>query len=171
MREGRGLGAHTLAQRACEMFHRQRAIGQLGFAARGERLPVAVLGDGDFLMSATAFWTAAHYGIPLIAVVANNRSFFNDEVHQERVARQRSRPVENKWIGQRIGEPDIDIAAIARAQGLEGIGPVHTVGELAQALRRAVELARAGKAVVIDARVAAGYDPSTAAKLVAAGQG
>jgi thiamine pyrophosphate-dependent acetolactate synthase large subunit-like protein len=49
--------------------------------------------------------------------VANNRSFFNDELHQERVARIRSRPPENRWIGQRISEPDIDIAAMARAQG------------------------------------------------------
>ena len=35
----------------------------------------------------------------------NNRSFFNDEVHQERVAKTRGRPVENKWIGQRIDDP------------------------------------------------------------------
>ncbi|MBM3571578.1 MAG: thiamine pyrophosphate-binding protein, partial [Alphaproteobacteria bacterium] len=48
------------------------------------RFPVAVTGDGDFLMGATALWTAAHYGIPLLVVVANNQSFFNDEMHQER---------------------------------------------------------------------------------------
>ncbi len=48
--------------------------------------------------------------IPLLLVVANNRSFFNDELHQERVARMRNRPVENRWVGQRISEPDIDLA-------------------------------------------------------------
>jgi thiamine pyrophosphate-dependent acetolactate synthase large subunit-like protein len=117
------------------------------------RLAVGVLGDGDFLMSCTAFWTAAHYRIPLIAVVANNRSFHNDEVHQERVARLRGRPVENKWIGQRIDDPDIDLAAIARAQGLVGIGPARTPRELIDATREAVQLAHAGEAVVIDARV------------------
>src|SRR5712675_246953 len=68
----------------------------------GGRLPVAIMGDGDFLMGATALWTAAHYGIPCLILVANNRSFFNDELHQERVAKERSRPVENRWIGQRI---------------------------------------------------------------------
>ena len=88
------------------------------------RLPVAVCGDGDFLMGVTALWTAAHYRIPLLIVVANNRSFFNDELHQERVARMRNRPVENRWIGQRISEPDIDLAAMARAQGAQGFGPV-----------------------------------------------
>ena len=136
-------------------------------ALRGSgRLPVAVLGDGDVLMSATAFWTAAHYGIPLLAVVANNRSFYNDEVHQERVAKERGRPVENKWIGQRIGDPDVDLAAIARAQGLIGLGPVRTAGELTSAVREAVGLMRsAGAAVVIDARVEPGYNPAMTAGL------
>ena len=85
-------------------------------------LPVGICGDGDFLMGATSLWTAAHYRIPLLLVVANNRSFYNDEVHQERVARMRDRPVENKWIGQRIADPDIDLAAIGRAQGTLAMG-------------------------------------------------
>jgi thiamine pyrophosphate-dependent acetolactate synthase large subunit-like protein len=123
-------------------------------ALRGSgRLAAAVLGDGDFLMSCSAFWTAAHYKIPLIAVVANNRSFHNDEVHQERVAKTRERPVENKWIGQHIGDPDVDLAAMARAQGLVGLGPVRTPQDVVEATREAVKLARSGGSVVIDARV------------------
>ena len=100
------------------------AVGA-ALALRGSgRLPVAVCGDGDFLMGATALWTAVHYNIPLLVVVANNRSFFNDELHQERVARMRNRPVENRWIGQRIADPEIDLAQLARAQGALGFGPV-----------------------------------------------
>src|SRR5207244_845936 len=94
------------------------------------RIVAGILGDGDFLMGVTALWTAAHYRIPCLVIVANNRSFFNDELHQERVARERSRPVENRWIGQRISEPDIDLAAMARAQGALGIGPVTEAHEL-----------------------------------------
>jgi len=83
-------------------------------ALRGTgRIPVGIVGDGDFLMGNTAVWTAAHYKLPCLFIVANNRSFYNDEMHQERVAKERGRPVENKWIGQRIDEPDIDIAAMA----------------------------------------------------------
>jgi thiamine pyrophosphate-dependent acetolactate synthase large subunit-like protein len=122
------------------------------------RLPVAVMGDGDFLMGATALWTAAHYGIPCLILVANNRSFFNDELHQERVAKERSRPVENRWIGQRISGPDIDIAMMARAQGAEGIGPVAKVSELAPAIEKGIQLARNGAVCVVDVRVAPGYD-------------
>ena len=80
--------------------------GSQGGGQGAGRLPVAVLGDGDFLMGATALWTAVHYGIPLLVVVSNNNSFFNDELHQDRMARQRNRPVANRWIGQRIADPN-----------------------------------------------------------------
>ena len=75
-------------------------------------------------MSVTSLWTAVHYRIPLLIVVANNRSFYNDEVHQERMAIMRNRPVDNKWIGQKMLDPEIDIAALARAQGARGFGPI-----------------------------------------------
>jgi thiamine pyrophosphate-dependent acetolactate synthase large subunit-like protein len=122
------------------------------------RLPIAIMGDGDFLMGATALWTAAHYGIPCLILVANNRSFFNDELHQERVAKERSRPVENRWIGQRISGPDIDIAMMARAQGAEGIGPVAKASELKAAIEKGIQAARNGAVCVVDLRVAPGYD-------------
>ncbi|MCP4561802.1 MAG: thiamine pyrophosphate-binding protein [Bosea sp.] len=134
-----------------------------------ERLPVAVLGDGDTMMGVSALWTAAHYKLPFLAIVSNNRSFYNDEIHQERVARTRDRPVENKWIGQRIGDPDIDIAAIARAQGLVGIGPVTTTADLVKAVREGVSAAKAGASVVIDARVKPGYNPTMAAGMTREG--
>ena len=56
-------------------------------------------------MGATALWSAARYRLPLLVVVANNRTYLNDEIHQERVARARARPVENRWVGQRIARP------------------------------------------------------------------
>jgi thiamine pyrophosphate-dependent acetolactate synthase large subunit-like protein len=127
------------------------------------RLPVAIMGDGDFLMGNTALWTATHYGIPCLILVANNRSFFNDELHQERVAKERSRPVENRWIGQRISGPDIDLAMMARAQGAEGIGPVTRIAELAPAIEKGLRLAQDGAVCVVDVRVAPGYDTNMAA--------
>jgi thiamine pyrophosphate-dependent acetolactate synthase large subunit-like protein len=131
----------------------------------GTRLPVAVLGDGDFLMGVTAFWTAVRYDIPLLVVVANNRSFFNDEVHQEKVAVVRGRPVENKSVGQRLETPEIDIAAMARAQGALAWGPVGSKDELEHALLEAIAAVRAGKVAVIDARVGREYAPAMAKAL------
>jgi len=133
------------------------------------RLPIAVCGDGDFMMGVTAVWTAAHYKIPLLIVVANNRSFFNDELHQERVARMRNRPVENRWVGQRISEPDIDIAMIARAQGAVGFGPVTTAAELDEVFKQAIASVDAGNVVVVDVRVEPGYTAATTAAMTRKG--
>ncbi len=129
------------------------------------RLPVAVCGDGDFLMGVTALWTAVHYRIPLLIVVANNRSFFNDELHQERVARMRNRPVENRWVGQRISEPDIDLASMARAQGAQGFGPVTSIADLAPSFAKAIAAVEAGAVVVVDVRVEPGYTAATTAAM------
>jgi thiamine pyrophosphate-dependent acetolactate synthase large subunit-like protein len=129
------------------------------------RLPIAVCGDGDFMMGCTAVWTAVHYRIPMLFVVANNRSFYNDEVHQERMAIQRSRPVDNKWIGQRISDPDIDVAGIARAQGAKGIGPVKNAAELEKALAEAVKAVEAGETVVVDVRIIPSYSPASAREM------
>jgi thiamine pyrophosphate-dependent acetolactate synthase large subunit-like protein len=128
------------------------------------RLPIAVCGDGDFLMGVTSLWTAVHYKIPLLFVIANNRSFFNDELHQERVARMRSRPVENRWVGQRISEPDIDLSSMARAQGAQGFGPVKSIEDLAPTLEKAIAAVEAGETVVVDVWVEPGYaDPAALA--------
>lgn len=124
------------------------------------RLVVSICGDGDFLMGATAVWTAVHYRLPLLLVVANNRSYFNDEVHQERVARTRDRPVENKWIGQRMSDPDINIAGMARDQGATGFGPISDRAALAAAYRDAIAVVEKGGVAVIDVRVATGYTPA-----------
>ncbi len=121
------------------------------------RLPMAVLGDGDFLMGATALWTAAHYDIPLLVVIANNRSYYNDELHQERMARMRNRPVGNKWIGQRMSDPEIDLAAIARAQGAHAWGPVTDGAALPGVLAEAIAVVAAGGLGFVDVHVQPGY--------------
>lgn len=130
-----------------------------------DRLPVAVIGDGDYMMGVNAFWTAANARIPMLVVVCNNRSFFNDEVHQERVARQRKRPIENRWIGQRISDPAPDLAMMARGQGLTGIGPVEDAGELEKILVDAIAAVKRGETVVVDVVVQTGYSAAMTAGL------
>ena len=130
------------------------------------RLPIAICGDGDFCMGVTAIWTAVHYRIPLLFVVCNNRSFFNDELHQERVARIRNRPPENRWIGQRISDPDIDCAALGRAQGAVGFAPVVKTGDLVPTFEKAIAAVEQGHVAVVDVWVEPGYSAvSTAAML------
>ena len=111
-------------------------------------------------MGATAIWTAVRYNIPLLIVVANNHAFYNDELHQERMARLRGRPVDNKWIGQRLRGPDIDLAMIARAQGAQTFGPHAKLSELDGVLKSALQAALQGNTVVVDVEVAPGYEAS-----------
>jgi thiamine pyrophosphate-dependent acetolactate synthase large subunit-like protein len=130
------------------------------------RLPIAICGDGDFCMGVTAIWTAVHYRIPLLIVVCNNRSFFNDELHQERVARIRNRPPENRWIGQRISDPDIDCAALGRAQGAVGFDPVISTRNLIPTFEKAIAAVEAGQVAVVDVRVEPGYAAVTTAAML-----
>lgn len=134
------------------------AVGAALALAGSERIPVAVLGDGDYLMGSSALWTAAHHKLPLLVVIANNRSYYNDEVHQQRMAITRGRPVENRWVGQHLRDPDPDLATIAKGHGLKGFGPIKSTGELASALKEALQEVKAGNAALIDVRVSArGY--------------
>jgi thiamine pyrophosphate-dependent acetolactate synthase large subunit-like protein len=126
------------------------------------RLAIGICGDGDFLMGATALWTAVRYRIPLLIVVANNRSFYNDEVHQERMARQRGRPVENKWIGQRLADPEVDIAGLARAQGATAFGPITEGEDLLPAFEAAIAAVDRGAVAVVDVLIEPGYTPAMA---------
>jgi acetolactate synthase I/II/III large subunit len=121
----------------------------LGHKGTG-RLCVSIIGDGDFMMTSNALWTAAKYEIPLLVVVLNNRSYYNDEEHQERMARWRERPIENKGIGIRIEDPAPDIAAIARALSVEGFGPITDPDQLGRTLDKAVEVVDSGKPAVVD---------------------
>lgn len=132
------------------------------------RLPLAVLGDGDLLMGLTALWTAARHHIPLLVVVANNRSYYNDEVHQTHVSEVRGRPLENAHVGLRIDDPAPNLAALARGQGLEGFGPVTEDEHLATVLEQAVRAVRSGRPTVVDVWVQRGYSPNTAQALTSA---
>jgi thiamine pyrophosphate-dependent acetolactate synthase large subunit-like protein len=117
------------------------------------RYAISMLGDGDFCMGATAIWTAAHHRIPLLVLINNNRSYFNDELHQDTVARTRGREPKNRWIGLRLENPAPDIAKLAEAQGAVGIGPVTTAGEVQPALEKGVAILKRGGVCVIDFHV------------------
>src|ERR1043166_6550020 len=121
----------------------------LGHKGSG-RLCVSIIGDGDFLMTSNALWTAAKHQISLLGVVLNNRSYYNDEEHQERMAKWRQRPGANKGIGIRIEEPVPDLAAIAPALSVEGFGPITEPDLLGRTLDKAIEIVQEGKPAVVD---------------------
>ena len=121
-----------------------------------ERIPVAVLGDGDFMMGCNALWTAANQHIPMLLIVSNNRSYYNDEEHQKHVAHDRDRPVENAPVGQRMEGPAVDLVGVARAQGWDG-EQVTDIKDAADAIKRGLNAVKAGERYVIDVLVAPEY--------------
>ncbi len=114
------------------------AVGA-ALAHRGTgRLCLNMQTDGDLLYSPSALWTLSHHRIPLLTVVCNNRSYGNDEDHQERVAKERGRPVENKVVGIHINDPAVDFATLARSFDIRAEGPVERPEQLGKALTGAV---------------------------------
>jgi len=114
------------------------------------RFCIAMLGDGDYVMSAGALWSAVHYKAPLLMLINNNTTWGNDEKHQLEVAEDRARPQENAWIGQRMIHPNINHAMTARSYGAWAEGPVSDPNELAGVIRRAVAEVEKGKVAVIE---------------------
>jgi len=106
------------------------------------RVCVNIQSDGDFLMTSSALWTAAHHKIPLLIIMHNNQSFYNSEQHEMDVARFRNRPLENAGIGTRLDDPPIDYAKMAEGFGLYGEGPVRRPEELGPALQRALKIVK-----------------------------
>ena len=116
------------------------------------RFCVGIMGDGDFAMSSGAIWSAVHNRAPMLLVINNNTTWGNDEKHQIQVASDRKRPIENAWIGQRMINPDIDHAMIARGYGAWAAGPIHDPALLGPVFRQAVEEVEKGRVAVVEVR-------------------
>ncbi len=116
------------------------------------RFPVGIIGDGDFLMATTAVWTAVHYKVPLLIVINNNTSWFNDEEHQANIAKARGRPPENAYIGTTTRSPDVDFVKVSEGYGAYAEGPITNPDDLAGAFQRAVKVVESGGVAIIDVR-------------------
>jgi thiamine pyrophosphate-dependent acetolactate synthase large subunit-like protein len=115
------------------------------------KLCIDIQPDGDLLYTPSALWTLAHHRVPLLIVMYNNRSYYNDEDHQILMARDRGRPVENAGIGLQIVDPPVDFAGVARAFGIHGEGPIEDPADLRPALERAVQyVKREQRAALVD---------------------
>jgi benzoylformate decarboxylase/acetolactate synthase-1/2/3 large subunit len=112
----------------------------VALAHRGTgRLVVDLQPDGDLMFDAGALWVASYYRLPMLVVMYNNRAYYNDWEHQERLARQRGTPLERASIGMEIDQPAPDFAALARSFGWYAEGPVDEPGKVGAAVRRAAD--------------------------------
>jgi thiamine pyrophosphate-dependent acetolactate synthase large subunit-like protein len=107
--------------------------------------------DGDLLYTTSALWTASNTGVPLLTVMTNNRTYYNDEEHQEKIALERGRPPENKVVGMRMEKPPVDFATLARSFGISGEGPITEPEKIRPALDRALKVIKEeGRPALVD---------------------
>lgn len=125
--------------------------GAIAARDRGQ-LPVGIIGDGDFLTGTGVIWTAVHNRVPMLVVVNNNRSYYQDEVHQGLIATMRGRSAERAHMGTRIHQPDIDFGMVARSNGGWAPEPIHNPEHLRPVFEEAVERVARGSVALIDVR-------------------
>ena len=126
---GGGLGYAPGASVGASLIHRGRGT-----------ICVNLQRDGDLLYTTSALWTAANTRVPLLTVMTNNRTYYNDEEHQEKVAIARGRPPENKVVGMRMEVPPVDFGNLARSFGISGEGPITEPDKIRPALERAINV-------------------------------
>jgi len=110
-----------------------------------ETICVNLQRDGELLYTTSALWTASNTGVPLLTVMTNNRTYYNDEEHQEKIAIARGRPPENKVVGMRMEKPPVDFANLARSFGIAGEGPITEPDKIRPALDRALRVIKEEK--------------------------
>lgn len=115
-----------------------------------KRLVVDMQPDGDLMFDPGALWVAAKYEIPMLVVMYNNRSYYNDHEHQIRMAKKRGTPVERAYIGMDIDKPQVNFAGLARSMGWYAEGPIEDGKDVGDALRRAIKEVKAGRPALVD---------------------
>src|SRR5262249_43506422 len=132
------------------------ASGGLGFAVPGAvgislALPgrplAAIVGDGAAMYSIQGLWTAAHLGLPITYVIANNRGY--------RVSKERRVPFRksHQSPGRARREPALVFVPLARSMGVAA-RRVAEPQDIAPALREAFA---SGRPSLVDVRVADGF--------------
>lgn len=136
---GYGLGYAASAAVGSALAHR----------AHG-RVSVNIQPDGDLMYANGCLWTAVHHKVPMLNVMYNNRSYHQEVMHVQRMANRRDRVLKDGPIGTTIDNPNIDYVKLAQSMGMQGIGSIENPSELAPALRRAMQIVKAGEPVLVD---------------------
>lgn len=105
------------------LSHRGWALGWgLGCAmgaklAWPERPVVALLGDGAAVYGIQGLWTAAHYRIPVVVIVCNNREYKILKMCGSVMGLPNMSA--GRYVGMDLRNPEIDFAGLARSLGVE----------------------------------------------------
>lgn len=122
----------------------------LAFKGTG-KVCVSIQNDGDLLYTAGSLWTVAHHEIPMLIVMFNNQSYYQDVGHQTAISTNRERSIETVGIGVNLDGPNTDFATLAKSFSIFGVGPVLDPSEVGPALKKGLEVVKnEGRAALID---------------------
>lgn len=102
--------------------------------ARGGEPVLCVVGDGSAMYSPQALWTAAHYELPVVFAVVNNRQY--------RILKDYLRGMggdsasSDRFVAMDLTKPSIDFLALAQSMGVHAT-LVEKAGDVADAVRAA----------------------------------
>ena len=107
------------------------------------------MATGDLLYTPGSLWTAAHHDIPMLVVMFNNRSYYQDVGHQTAITRMRERSLERVGVGVSLEGPATDFAALARSFSLYGDGPIVEPDAIRPALERGLRVVKEEKRLAL----------------------
>ncbi len=136
---GQGVGYGAPAAVGAALANRDKGI-----------LSVTFQPDGDLMYAPGVLWTAAHHKIPLLMVMHNNRGYYQEVMHLQRMAALHRRSPNTSLVGNEIDNPAIDYAKLAQAHGVWAEGPISDPKLLNAALKRALAVVKSGRPALLD---------------------
>jgi acetolactate synthase I/II/III large subunit len=125
------------------------ALG-VALASRGTgKVCVSIQNDGDLLYTPGSLWTAAAHDIPMLVVMFNNRSYYQDVGHQTAITKMRERPLEHVGVGVNLDRPATDFALLARSFNLYGDGPILDPEAIRPALQKGLKVVKEEKRLAL----------------------
>jgi benzoylformate decarboxylase len=129
--------------------------GALGIKlAKPDRPVICIVGDGAAMYSIQGLWTAARYGLPVIYIVCNNRSYriLKHFVVNYYFPTQGLTDRKSEYPGMDFSRHPLDCASVAEAFGVHGF-KVDDPADLKPTLEKVFGL---GKPAVVDVRIHSG---------------
>jgi thiamine pyrophosphate-dependent acetolactate synthase large subunit-like protein len=126
-----------------------RAVGAALAVKKSGGYVVAIEGDGDMMYVPGTIWTAVHHNLATLVIVRDNDGYKGEGDHVSWTSEFRDRSTALKHVATKVTNPNIDYAAIARAQGAYAEGPIDDPAELSAAIARALKVVKEQKTLAL----------------------
>ena len=114
------------------------------------RLSLNLQNDGDLMYCPQSMWTAAHYKIPMLTVMHNNRSYNTELMEIQRCAGKQHRDISAAEIATAMTDPAIDFSKLAQSMGWYAEGPIENPSDVGPAIKRAIAAVEKGQPALLD---------------------